>query len=51
MTPDELADRGVYLELNRNESRVIAERLRAKLTFHGLLFAAIWVAAASASTY
>ena len=45
MTPDDLADRSVYLELNRNESRIIAERLRAMLTFHGLLFAAVGVSA------
>jgi len=32
LTPDELADRGVYPELNRNESRIITERLRAMLT-------------------
>ncbi len=45
MTPDELADRGVYLELNRNESRIITERLRAMLTFQGFLFATVGVAA------
>jgi hypothetical protein len=37
LTDEEIAERGVYLELNRNESRIIAERLRAMLTFEGLL--------------
>lgn len=45
MTPEQAAERSMYLELNRNESRIIAERLRAMLTFHGLLFAAVGVAA------
>ncbi len=33
----------MYLELNRNESRIMVERLRALLTFHGLLLAAVGV--------
>jgi hypothetical protein len=37
--------RAMYLELNRNESRVLYERFKGMLTFHGLLFAAIGVAA------
>ena len=45
MTPEQAAERNVYLELNRNESRIITERLRAMLTFHGLLFAAVGVSA------
>jgi hypothetical protein len=45
MTPEQVAERDVYLELNRNESRLIVERLRAMLTFHGLLFTAVGVAA------
>jgi hypothetical protein len=45
MTTDELEERRVYLELNRNESRIIFERMRAMLTFHGLLFAAVGVSA------
>jgi hypothetical protein len=45
MTPEQVAERSVYLELNRNESRIIAERLRAMLTFHGLLFTAVGVSA------
>jgi hypothetical protein len=45
MTPEQITERNVFLELNRNESRIIAERMRALLTFHGLLFAAVGVAA------
>ena len=45
MTPEQAAERDVYLELNRNESRVLAERLRTMLTFHGFLFAAVGVSA------
>jgi hypothetical protein len=42
-TPSQL--RAMYLELNRNESRVLYERLKGMLTFQGLLFAAIGVSA------
>jgi len=45
MTPEQAAQRAAYLELNRNESRIISERLRSMLTFHGLLFAAVGVSA------
>jgi hypothetical protein len=45
LTPEQIADRDVYVELNRNESRIIAERLRGMLTFQGLLFAAVSVSA------
>src|SRR5712692_2806268 len=45
MTSEQAAERSAYLELNRNESRIMAERLRAMLTFHGLLFAAVGVSA------
>jgi hypothetical protein len=46
MTPEQQqAVRDMYIELNRNESRIVTERLRAMLTFHGLLFAAVGVAA------
>lgn len=45
MTSDDIAERNVYLELNRNESRIIAERMRALLTFHGFLFAAVGISA------
>lgn len=45
MTPEEIAERDLYLELNRNESRIISERLRGMLTFEGLLFAAASVSA------
>ena len=45
MTPEQIAERKVFLELNRNESRIIAERRQAMLTFHGFLFAAVGVSA------
>jgi hypothetical protein len=45
LTPEQIAERGVYIELNRNESRIITERLRGMLTFQGLLFAAVGVSA------
>jgi hypothetical protein len=44
LTPEQIAERTVYVELNRNESRIIVERLRAMLTYEGLLFAAVGVA-------
>ncbi len=31
---------------NRNESRLVVERLKGLLTFHGFLFAAVGIAAA-----
>ena len=45
MTNDQIADRNVFIELNRNESQVLAERMRAWLTFYGFLFAAVGVSA------
>jgi hypothetical protein len=39
------AQRGICVELNRNESRILLERLKAHLTFQGFLFAAVGVAA------
>ena len=43
---DELTKQRTYcVELNRNESRVIIERMKALLTFQGFLFAAVGVAA------
>jgi hypothetical protein len=45
LTPEQIAERSVYIELNRNESRIITERLRGMLTFQGLLFAAVSVSA------
>jgi hypothetical protein len=45
MTAEQAAERSVYIELIRNESRVIGERLRAMLTFQGFLFATVGVAA------
>src|SRR5271165_940833 len=45
MTPERAEERSVYLELNRNESRIIAERMRSMLTFHGFLFTAVGVSA------
>jgi hypothetical protein len=47
---DELTEqRDQYLELNRNESRLIAERLKGLLTFHGFLFAAVGLASTDKS--
>src|ERR1700687_6174797 len=45
VTPIEI--REMYLELNRNESRIIHERLKGMLTFEGLLFTAVGVTATS----
>jgi hypothetical protein len=42
--PHEL--RKLYLERNRNESRLAVERLKGLLTFHGFLFAAVGIVAA-----
>ena len=42
--PHEL--RELYLERNRNESRLIVKRLKGLLTFHGFLCAAVGIAAA-----
>jgi hypothetical protein len=40
MTPEELSERGVYLELQRDASRTMTEWMRAMLTFQGFLFTA-----------
>ena len=45
MTPDNKVERHDYLELIRNESRIIEDRLRSMLTFQGLIFTAVGVAA------
>src|SRR5215472_16040040 len=43
MTPEELSDRGVYLELLRDVGRTLSEWLRAMLTFQGFLFTSVGV--------
>lgn len=45
MTSDHKVVRDVYIELIRNESRILTERLRSMLTFQGLIFTAVGVAA------
>jgi hypothetical protein len=42
-TPSQI--RAMLLELNRNESRILYERLKGMLTFQGFLFASVGVSA------
>lgn len=42
-TPSQI--RTMLLELNRNESRILYERLKGMLTFQGLLFASVGISA------
>jgi hypothetical protein len=39
--------RAMLLELNRNESRILYERLKGMLTFHGFLFTSVGVSASN----